>query len=318
MGTNFKQKVDYDVGVIVGRFQTNNLTDAHLHILEQLKNNHERMVIFIGITDGTIGTKKNPLGYHERFQMLKHYYEDALIAPLQDHMSDEEWSKELDKQIRKLIPKGSVIIYGGRDSFIEHYSGNFDTYEIQPISNISATHVRSEISKKPLNSPDFRSGIIYSCQQRYPQVFPTVDIAIYRKDGKDIEVLMGDRGGWRFFGGFVDVSDNSLEEAAIREGHEEVDVEFDHNLEYVCSMHIEDHRYSRPDEIIMTTLFCAQYIYGGATPKEEFEHIEWIPLKWESFHKLYNRHKILFEALLKKFKVKKPKDEDDYEEEIEF
>jgi len=305
---NIKEKHEHEIGVVVGRFQTYQLTEAHHYILEKLQSNHDRMIICIGITANTFCTKRNPLGYEERVQMIKQYYSNALVTYLQDHPSDEIWSQNLDTVIRCHAPFGKVVIYGGRDSFIQHYKGRFDTLEVEPITNTSATEYRDKIGKQtPVNSTDFRKGVIYASQNQYAKVFQTVDLAIYQKEEDGITILMGNRGGWRFFGGFVDPSDNSLEEAAIREGLEEVDVDFDRNLKYIGSSYIEDFRYKRPDEIIMTAFFCAQYTFGAATPKEEFNEVEWIDLSWDSLRIIYPNHKKLFEMLLTYFKIKKPK-----------
>lgn len=65
-----------------------------------------------------------------------------------DVMSDEEWSSDLDKQILAITNGNSdVILYGSRDSFIEHYTGQFETYEYQQKLTLSGTKLREELKR---------------------------------------------------------------------------------------------------------------------------------------------------------------------------
>jgi len=303
---NHKLKNKYDVGIFVGRLQVPMLTEAHFTILDMISENHPNMVVILGTTINK--TKKNPLGYIEREQMIKQYYPNSLISYVADNQSDEEWSKKLDEVLEGMIyPTRSFCIYGGRDSFINHYHGKFDTFEIEHIADISGSKVREQVSKSPVDSIEFRKGEIYAINNQFNKTFPTVDIAIIN----DKKVLMGQRNPnslFRFFGGFVDTSDNSLEEACIREAHEEVDIEFDTNIEYVCSKYMPDYRYRRPNECILTTLFKTNYVFGTGKPKEEFYQTEWVELSWDSIYKIYKNHRELFIDLLKNLKIKKPKD----------
>jgi len=53
---------------------------------------------------------------------------------------------DLDNIIRSIInPRDSVMLYGGRDSFISHYDGSFPTKEVEPTVYYSGTKVREEL-----------------------------------------------------------------------------------------------------------------------------------------------------------------------------
>ena len=114
---------DYDIGVIIGRFQVHELHEAHQNLINEVCKNHKKVIIFIGDNAHIPRSKRNPLGYKERELMIKQMYPNVTIMPLQDRRLDDVWSKQLDSRIREVYPTGSVLLYGGRDSFISHYKG---------------------------------------------------------------------------------------------------------------------------------------------------------------------------------------------------
>ena len=221
-----------------------------------------------------------------------------IIMPLSDNKSDEIWSKQLDSKIKEVFPLGSVTIYGSRDSFIPYYKGINKTLELQPDVFVSATDIRELASKKVISSPEFRAGIIYSVYNQFPVVYSTVDIAII----KDDEILLGQKLGeneWRFIGGFVDNTDESDEAAAKRETLEETGLEVS-ELEYVCSMPVNDWRYrGMKDRSIMTRFFKAKYIFGCPTPQDDINALKWFKLTPELENILVEEHKKLFKKLIK-------------------
>lgn len=301
-------KNKYDIGVVIGRFQVPGLTDGHKHIIDNVLESHKQIVVIIGISP-TLGTKKNPLGYTARMQMIQDVYPKAIVLPHMDVGFDETWSKQLDTLIRSVCPVGSVCLYGGRDSFIKRYYGIYPTFEIGITDEKEGTRIREEIGKEVINSYDFRSGAIYQTQNMYPKVFPTVDIAVIKRENKEIRVLMGKRHGdmqWRFPGGFVDPTDINLEDAALRELGEEVDVDIDpQGIKYLGSCQIEDWRYTNADERILTSFFMLEYISGcGRTNSDEFVETDWVLVSdWVSAQDIvYKSHLPLFEILLNYFK----------------
>lgn len=295
-----KEHEHYDIGVVIGRFQVAELTSAHIKLLDEVQQKHKQMIIMLGVAS-TLGTKNDPLPFPVRAAMLRKNYPDSLITHLMNSQCDLEWSKTVDQTIRMLCPFGSVGLYGGRNSFIPHYHGIYSTYELDIINDDEGKNVREEIGYELTNSVDFRKGIIFSCQNQYPRVFQTVDIAITKTmmDFKQY-VYLGRRKkgmGLRFPGGFADPSDHSLEMAARREQVEELDLESSPNLVYVGSHLQEDWRYNTPDARIMTVLFQTDYIYGTGRAKEEFFDTEWIEVKTENAGLIEDHHKILFQML---------------------
>ena len=294
-----------DVGVIVGRFQVPDLTNAHKDIIQHVAAVHSRIVIMIGVSP-TLVTRDNPLDYLTRAEMLRSEFPEAVISHLADQRTNEGWSKSLDTAIRSLIPIGSVCLYGGRDSFISSYNGTFETQEIpSAYYDESGTQVRDNVRSEVLATRDFRAGVIYAAQNQYPKVYPTVDMALTRSlEGGGRSVLLGRKdlasNKYSFPGGFVDPTDESYESAALREVFEEIDAEVDRNLHYVSSHRIADWRYKRSEKI-MTSFFEAKLTFGSGTPKEEFCETTWFPIDSKLISVISESHLPLAEALLMKY-----------------
>jgi len=255
----------------------------------------------VGVSS-TLGTKKDPLNYTVREKMIRKSYPNIHVTHILDHHSDAEWSGQVDRTIRALCPIGSVALYGSRDSFIPYYSGVYETIEMQPELDSEGTIIRSELAHDVLDTVDFRKGIVYASQNSYPRVHQTVDIAVCRFVENKHAVLMGSRPNvrkCRFFGGFVSPTDESLEATAIRELHEEIDVEISGKLTYIGSNLQVDWRYKSKDDRIMTAFYKADYIYGNGKPKDhEFDHIEWVEIREDNLWKIEDAHKDLFKLLL--------------------
>lgn len=286
-------------GVIIGRFQTPELHSEHIKLIQYVLDRHEKVILFLGISP-TLANKKHPMDFITRKYMIEEQFgiSKLIIMPLSDNKSDEIWSKQLDSKIKEVFPLGSVTIYGSRDSFIPYYKGVNKTLELQPDVFVSATDIRELASKKVISSPEFRAGIIYSVYNQFPVVYSTVDIAII----KDDEILLGQKLGeneWRFIGGFVDNTDESDEAAAKREALEETGLEVA-DLEYICSMPVNDWRYRRiKDRSIMTRFFKAKYIFGCPTPQDDINALKWFKLTPELENILVEEHKKLFKKLIK-------------------
>lgn len=291
------------VGVIVGRFHTHMLTFGHKDLIRRVRDNHDRIVIFVGVNP-VPSTRRNPLDFESRLVMIQEFCPEALIFPVVDNPSNEVWSEDLDKSIRTIVPFGKVTLYGGRDSFIKHYSGSFEIKEIAESQGRSATEYREVCASAPLKSQDFRRGVIYSVYNSFPRVNPTVDIAVTRDfpGTSGIYVLLGRKPGeklWRFPGGFVDAEDVTLEAAAIRECHEETGLIVD-NPKYICSRSLKDWRVTEGNGMV-TTFFEANYIEGHAQAGDDLIEIEWHPLDGLLVEKMNKNHRVLMaELLLKK------------------
>ena len=284
-------------GVIIGRFQTPELHSEHIKLINYVLDKHEKVILFLGVSP-TLANKKHPMDFITRKYMIEEQFgiSKLIIMPLSDNKSDEIWSKQLDSKIKEVFPLGSVTIYGSRDSFIPYYKGVNKTLELQPDVFVSATDIRELASKKVISSPEFRAGIIYSVYNQFPVVYSTVDIAII----KDDEILLGQKLGeneWRFIGGFVDNTDESDEAAAKREALEETGLEVA-DLEYICSMPVNDWRYRRiKDRSIMTRFFKAKYIFGCPTPQDDINALKWFKLTPELENILVEEHKKLLKKI---------------------
>ena len=286
-------------GVIIGRFQTPELHSEHIKLIQYVLDRHEKVILFLGVSP-TLANKKHPMDFITRKYMIEEQFgiSKLTIMPLSDNKSNEIWSKQLDSKIKEVFPLGSVTIYGSRDSFIPYYFGVNKTLELQPDVFVSATDIREVASKKVISSSEFRAGIIYSVYNQFPIVYSTVDVAIIKND----EILLGQKLGetqWRFIGGFVDTTDESDEAAAKRETLEETSLEVA-DLEYVCSMQVEDWRYRGiKDRSIMTRFFKAKYIFGCPTPQDDINALKWFKLTPELENMLVEEHKKLFKKLIK-------------------
>jgi len=289
---------DYQIGVLIGRFQVHELHDAHHYVIKQVTDNHKKVILFLGVPK-TQGTMKNPLDYETRKKMIQKLYPEITILALPDINDDDgnkRWCHEIDKRIREVYLVGTVLLYGGRDSFIPSYKkglGQFDCKELEQHTFVSGTEVRKNLSEKVRESPDFRSGIIYNAYNQFPRVHPCVDIAPFSEDGT--EVLLSKKpneDGWRFIGGFSSPNDESYESTARRKliakaGGIEIG-----DIKYVTSMKIDDWRYRSEQDKILTILFRCKYVFGRIEPSQEVSELKWFNLKWirDNWYDIQDNH----------------------------
>jgi len=284
-----------DIGVIIGRFQLDKLHKGHLALVEHARKSHKKIIVFLGINDGN-PTKRYPIDYGTREKMVKTAFPDIIVAPLKDMGDDKKWSKQLDDKIKEIFSHGSVTLYGGRSSFIPHYSGKHQTEQIDNAIEDSSTSIREEISKEIIDSEDFRKGLIYSSHNRYPNVYQTTDVAVIK--GENVLLARKEHEkNWRFIGGFVDPTDKSLELAAKREVKEEADIEID-NLEYITSLRVDDWRYANEESKIMTAFYKADYIYGAIAPKDDIFELDWFEIDDLDQSKIVKAHWPLMDTLM--------------------
>ena len=174
------------VGVIVGRFQVPNLHTAHMQLIEYVQRRHMKMIVLLGIPSEYGVSEKNPLPYESRRLMVIDKFPDVLVDYIKDikirldkwidhgdqidhKKSDRIWSEHLDATISNIVSSNyTVTVYGGRDSFIDSYSGRFRTEVLGGEGGelISGKDERLNCGLNIIDSPDFRAGVIHGAMNR--------------------------------------------------------------------------------------------------------------------------------------------------------
>ncbi len=286
------------LGVVVGRFQVPEIHQGHRYLLDYASHNNDDFLIFLGSERG-LPTPRNPLSFEIRREMLLAEYPHALAAQIFDHPSDDEWSKNLDATISALFPGHTVTLYGSRDSFLPHYSGHYATEQLKSVSSPDGTSMRTQCQNVE-RSVDFRKGLIHAQVERAPIPYPVIDVAIIRTETR--EVLLGqkkrDMGKWRFVGGFFDpTSDTSLEAAVRRETFEETSGLEIGTPVYIGSKVIDDWRYRKDADCIISSFFVAPYVFGAPRAGDDLDALGWFP--YEQIHEVLTpEHKPLGELLI--------------------
>jgi len=266
------------IGVIIARFQTPYLHEGHRALINSVKTGHNKTVIVLGISP-VLGSRRNPLDFHTRERMIKKEYEDIVVLPLPNHPIDQQWSQNLDKLLSDTFPGAGFKLYGSRDSFIPFYSGKYATEQLAETGNFSSTILRKQISDRVLDSEEFRTGVIYAYSNTYLKVYPTVDIAVFKNNKK--EILLGRKNidnKWRLLGGFSDPTDNSYEEAAKRELTEECGEIDTTPMQYEASFRVNDWRYRNEEDKIITSMFSCDYISGEVKGSDDIAEVSWFTL----------------------------------------
>jgi bifunctional NMN adenylyltransferase/nudix hydrolase len=300
------------VGVVIGRFQAPTLTEGHNNIIDHANNLHEKLIIVVGLS-AINGTKRNPLNYTARRQMIQNEYPNASIVYIKDCPSNKTWSKNLDNVVSdELPPEAKVTLYGSRDSFVKAYSGRYPTAEFEQKVFTSATKIRESVSYKVPNDYGFRCGAIHQAMNQYDSCFPCVDIAVVKrdKDGKVTDLLLGrknhDGGKNRFPGGFVqpftDLDDEDyLEANARKELAEECGINLEvGEMNYVGSFRVDDWRYRNETNKIVTTLFVCDYKWGTPEADDDLDEVEWFKVEELNAEMIVDTHLPLLKKLQKK------------------
>ena len=266
-----------DCAIIVGRFQVNELHEAHIDLINSVIQKHDRVLLFLG-NSIIRNTTSNPLDYRARRAMIADKFPNVEIHYINDNPSDTAWSKSLDKQIgEQLLPLQSVTLYGSRDSFLKAYSGKYNVCELEATTFISGTEVRRRVCNNYPPTADYRAGMIAATAYRYPTAFQTVDIAVVNEKGEILLARKPDEKKWRFIGGFSDPRSVSLEADAKREVTEEASIEVD-DITYLGSTLIDDWRYRGEHDKIKTALFLAKYIYGKPEGADDIAEVKWVQI----------------------------------------
>lgn len=291
----------FNIGIIVGRFQVAKLHPGQLALIEEVTTQHQRVAIFLGVTQA-MSTKNNPLDFLTRKLMIQERFPEIAVLAIPDMASDAVWSKELDTRIREVFPVGNPLLYGSRDSFIPSYKGNFECKELKSKSKFSGTEQRLQLSNEVRASADFRAGVIFGLANQYDKVNPTIDVAIVNIDNNDSthnKVLLGRKSReskFRFIGGFVDPQDNSLEETVVREAKEETGLTVQ-NIKYIASVRIDDWRYRKEKDKIITAFFMAETLEQNPKAQDDIADVKWFDLQTIQNEDLVEEHWALLEKL---------------------
>lgn len=288
------------LGVVIGRFQVASLTEAHREILTHARKENDRLLVLLGCTGGS-PTDMNPLSFEQRRHVISDYLYngtglmDVNIFPLYDNpLNDAAWSASVDQTIATVVGRESVSVrlYGGRSSFIPHYTGKHSVEKFSGLYSDSGTASRLSAANHTL-TPDYLTGIIAAHQTRYPLAYSVVDIAIY--NATTHEVLLGRKNTdapntWGFLGGHVDVEDKSLEMAASREAFEESGGLGIGPVRYLGSAKIHDPRYLQGKDGMIGALFVAEYLYGRARASDDIDEVKWFSCADIDFRSLVIPH----------------------------
>lgn len=295
-----------------------------MSLINRVVSECDRVLIVIGTTDA-IYTKRNPLELKEVMSTIVDslpidYVESIVngsnkldIAVIKDHPSDSYWSENLDTLIRRDntysgLNDSDVILYCSRNSFISSYSGSFKVVEVEAMNLVSATNIRREIGNTINTSEDFRKGIIYATQHNYPIALSTVDVILYDITTKNYYFgrKIGENKN-RLIGGFIDVTDESVEAAARREVLEETNIK-KVALEYLGSKKINDFRYQNMSDRSVITHVYLGFFHSedeDVKPLDDIFEIKTFPikdvLKENNYRKILNKsHAELFELFERK------------------
>lgn len=286
------------IGVVVGRFQVHDLHRAHVDLIDTVRSNHDKVIVFLGVN--AVGpTRNNPLDFETRRKMFVDRWPEITVLPIVDRESDSDWSSILLSKVREIYPLGGITLYGSRDSFIQHYTGNLPTVSLEPDSEyvaVSGTAVREKLAHRSLSSNDFRAGIVYALNQLAPRVIPVIHTAIFRQNPIefksndlsqepptphwDYEILLvreenSDDDRWEFVSGELLPTDTSYEQAGRRLIYKELGLQTT-IFDYVCSERKSDWRLKNEVDENFSTLFAVQYLSGIPTPGDSFYRAKWV------------------------------------------
>jgi bifunctional NMN adenylyltransferase/nudix hydrolase len=266
------------VGVVIARFQTLKLEEGQQALLALIGGKHEKLALVLGTTP-VKGSVMNPFEGSVRAKLIKQRYPKIKILMLADHPLDDQWSANLDSLIRTNFPENDVTLYGSDDQFIPYYSGHYPTRALVSHHENDADEIKRLLSIH-VAEDEFRAGIIFGNAQPYPKVHPTVDVAVFRNE--KTEILLGMKTVdqlWRLPGGFSDPTDESFEEAALRELREECGAIVVSPLQYEGSFRVNDWRYRFERDKIITTLYSTDFISGEPIGSDDIAEVQWFEMK---------------------------------------
>lgn len=150
-------------GIIIGRFQVPELTPGHVSLFVKAYEMFDQVGVLLGVP--VQPSPDNPLPVEARAQMIGPW-QPLFIGKVKDHPGNNKaWSAAVDDQVSfqgEWHELGTVVLLGGRKSFVSAYEGRYPTAELPLWFGKSGTEVRSDITNGDvIDSVMFRKGIIW-------------------------------------------------------------------------------------------------------------------------------------------------------------
>jgi bifunctional NMN adenylyltransferase/nudix hydrolase len=281
-------------GIIIGRFQVLELNEIHQKLIAQVQEKHPRVVVFL--SSNPAPSDRNPLDWAFRWKMFEEQYGETIeVLEMPDLPDDRIWSQELDRRILEQKIGSNVTLYGTAEDFVSRYSGRHTTEVLEAQEEDFEQESSVETA---VNFRDFRAGVLYGIYSHFPTVYPTVDIAVFRSERR--EILLARKPNetkYRLPGGFTDPEDESYEDAAVRElGEECGEITID-ELTYLGSARIDDWRYHGSRDSVMTHLYACILSEGEPTANDDIAELKWFDTNKLTSDHFVPEHRVLWEIL---------------------
>lgn len=189
------------------------------------------------------------------------------IFVLKDQPNDYLWETELNE----IIFDGEALIDSSELEIVFLNKNYYDKF-----NSVSCSKQLKELDveipefgfNKIKDTESFFLGLQWADKKTYPAVIPTVDVALILMIDQKPNLVLGvkkDDPYHHLIGGFVDPTDDSYEDAAIRELSEEVNCYADKSqLQYITSQKINDWRYKNLKHNIITHLYVLKYNHNDS------------------------------------------------------
>ncbi len=294
------------VGVVGGRFQEPDPREhpGHIATIEHALSRHKDVLILLGVYEESPADDRNPLSYRSRRWAIKSAFPQRSLrfSPLPSHRKPYTYrSTQVDAIIKREFPGYDAVIYGSRDGIYGTYEGEFRKEFVPQVFDGSATQIRESIEE--IDSVDFRKGVVWANVHRRKLVYPTVDVVIQQPNlGRVILVRKPDEDEWRFPGVFFDPdTDFNYEAAALRAVSKEVPTVTTQEPQLIQSQRIDDWRYRKSRDGVMTLLMKTPHSGGEPTPGTGIAEACWFEYGEVTPELLVPEHRVLGEIMSKRW-----------------